>query len=44
VILPVVWGSSSSLCLLGYDVVFHIGLGVYKFKDRMVLEDGASNV
>lgn len=41
--LPTVWGTASGLDLEEFDVVFHLGLGVYGKHDTILLEDGAYN-
>eukprot|EP00467_Chlorarachnion_reptans_P002701 CAMPEP_0114534144 /NCGR_PEP_ID=MMETSP0109-20121206/27676_1 /TAXON_ID=29199 /ORGANISM="Chlorarachnion reptans, Strain CCCM449" /LENGTH=311 /DNA_ID=CAMNT_0001717523 /DNA_START=231 /DNA_END=1162 /DNA_ORIENTATION=+ len=43
-LLPVVWGSSMGLDLTKYNVVFHLGLGVYDGEPKILLEDGAINL
>lgn len=37
------WGTSHTLDLLAYDVVVHLGLGVYDSRSKLLLEDGAFN-
>lgn len=41
--LPVAWFTASGLDLMGYDVVVHLGLGVYHCHDKLILENGAFN-
>lgn len=41
--LPVVWNASSALDYHAFDVVIHIGLGVYDCHNRLVVEHGAFN-
>ena len=44
VTLPVTWGTAQGLDLLGFDVVVHLGLGVYDRKDTILIECGAFNL
>ena len=41
--LPVLWGTASGLDLGDFDVVVHMGLGVYDRTDLLLLEAGAYN-
>ena len=41
--MPVLWGTASGLDLMHYDVVVHIGLGVYEGHTTLLLEKGAYN-
>lgn len=41
--LPVTWGTASGLDLTAFDIVIHIGLGVYDSHDTLLLEHGAYN-
>ena len=41
--LPVTWGVSEGLAIRDYDLVVHLGLGVYDRFDRILVEDGAYN-
>lgn len=43
VTLPVTWGAANGLDLSSYDVVVHIGLGVYDSRKVLLLENGAYN-
>lgn len=42
--LPVTWGAAESIELRGYDVVIHLGLGVYDRDDQILVERGAFNL
>jgi hypothetical protein len=42
--LPVIWGTTASLDVLSYDVVIHLGLGVYDNKESILVEQGAYNL
>ena len=42
--LPVTWGTANGLDLMGFDVVVHLGLGVYDSHNTLVLEHGAFNL
>ena len=44
VTLPVTWGTAMGLDLTAYDVVIHLGLGVYDSYDTILLEHGAYNM
>ena len=44
VTLPVLWGASAGLDLLSYDVVIHMGLGVYDRHDTILVENDAYNL
>ena len=37
------WGTSGTCDLLSYDLVVHLGLGVYDSRDVLLLERGAYN-
>ena len=41
--LPVIWGTAAACDLLGFDLVVHMGLGVYDSTDTILLESGAYN-
>ena len=41
--MPVLWGTASGLDLMNYDVVVHLGLGVYENHTTIILENGAYN-
>jgi hypothetical protein len=41
--LPVTWQVSEELSIRDYDLVIHLGLGVYDRFDRLMLERGAFN-
>eukprot|EP00965_Chrysotila_dentata_P040317 1337737-Pleurochrysis_carterae.AAC.6 len=41
--LPVIWNTSFGLDLLAFDVVVHMGLGVYDSDSTLMLESGAFN-
>merc|ERR1711920_750528 len=41
--LTTTWGTCNTLDLLAYDVVVHIGLGVYDTHTKILVEDGAFN-
>ena len=41
--LPVTWNTAAGLDLNFYDVVIHLGLGVYDCHDKILLERGAYN-
>ena len=41
--MPVLWHTASGLDLLNFDLVVHLGLGVYDCHDRLLLECGAIN-
>lgn len=41
--LSTTWGTSNSLDLLTYDLVVHLGLGVYDCHAKILVEDGAYN-
>ena len=43
VTMPVLWGTASGLDVCAYDVVIHMGLGVYDRTDLLRLESGAYN-
>ncbi|KAL1500602.1 hypothetical protein AB1Y20_013254 [Prymnesium parvum] len=43
VTLPVTWGVASGLDLCAYDIIIHIGLGVYEGTATLLLEQGAYN-
>jgi len=43
VTLPTVWHTAAGLDLCAYDVVVHMGLGVYDAHDKLLLELGAYN-
>ncbi len=43
VALPTLWGTANSIDYGGYDLVVHLGLGVYDCTDRIVVEKGAWN-
>jgi pyrrolidone-carboxylate peptidase len=43
VTLPTTWGTAGGLDLLAYDMVIHIGLGVYDGHHQLMLESGAYN-
>ena len=42
--LPVTWGTANGLDLAGYDIVIHLGLGVYDSHNTILLEHGAFNL
>jgi hypothetical protein len=42
--LPVLWGTAAGLDLLSFDVVIHLGLGVYDRHDTIIVERGAFNM
>jgi len=42
-VMTTTWGTSSGIDLLAYDVVIHMGLGVYHRDDQIILEEGAFN-
>ena len=42
--LPVTWGTTQGLDLTSYDLVIHLGLGVYDCYDKILLEKGAYNL
>ena len=42
--LPTTWGTANGLDLSGFDVVIHLGLGVYDSYERILLEVGAYNM
>ena len=42
--LPVIWGTTQGLDLTSYDLVIHLGLGVYDCYDKILLEKGAYNL
>lgn len=44
VTLPVLWGTSAGLDLLSYDIVIHLGLGVYDRDDLILVETDAYNM
>ena len=44
VTLPVLWGASAGLDLLSYDLVIHMGLGVYDRHDTILVENDAYNL
>ena len=41
--LPVVWGTAGACDPLSFDLVVHMGLGVYDSTDKILLECGAYN-
>jgi len=41
--LPVTWNTAAGLDLMRFDVVIHLGLGVYDRHDTILLEHGAFN-
>lgn len=41
--LPVTWNTAAGLDLMRYDVVIHLGLGVYDCYDTILLEHNAYN-
>lgn len=41
--LPTLWGTAGGLDYSSFDLVVHLGLGVYDRHDRLVLEHGARN-
>ena len=41
--LPVTWGTANGLDLHSYDIVIHLGLGVYDNFRTILLENGAYN-
>ena len=41
--LPVIWGTSAACDVLSYDMVVHLGLGVYDGTETILLESGAWN-
>ena len=43
VTMPTLWHTAAGLDLLAYDVVFHLGLGVYDGHDKLLIELGAYN-
>ena len=43
-VLPVTWGTANGLDLSSFDVVIHIGLGVYDSHSKLLLENGAYNL
>jgi hypothetical protein len=43
VTLPTLWHTAAGLDLCAYDVVVHMGLGVYDAHDKLLLELGAYN-
>jgi len=44
VTLPVIWGTAAGLDLGSFDVVIHLGLGVYDRHDTILLENDAYNI
>ena len=42
--LPVTWGTASGLDLMQFDLVVHLGLGVYDCHDNILLEHNAYNL
>ena len=43
-VLATTWGTANGLDYSGYDLVLHIGLGVYDSTSRLVLERGVYNM
>lgn len=43
VTLPTAWGTAQGIDFYQYDVVIHMGLGVYDCHDKILVEDGAWN-
>lgn len=43
-VLPTLWGTTAGIDLLAFDVVIHMGLGVYDSHDHILLEHGAYNM
>jgi hypothetical protein len=41
--LTTTWGTSNGLDLTGFDAVFHLGLGVYDSRSKVLVENGAWN-